>query len=73
MDGPKNGSLNFSFSENPHRYGPFGAKGIGEVAMVPILPAMANAVSDALGAELHELPFTRERVLKAIRETEKRE
>jgi len=46
--------------------GPFGAKGIGEPALTPAAPAVANAVADALGVRIHELPFTPERVLKAI-------
>jgi len=46
--------------------GPFGAKGIGEPALTPAAPAVANAVADALGVRIHELPLTPERVLKAI-------
>jgi CO/xanthine dehydrogenase Mo-binding subunit len=46
--------------------GPFGAKGIGEPALTPAAPAVANAVADALGVRIHELPFTPERVLKAL-------
>jgi len=49
--------------------GPFGAKGIGEPALTPAAPAVANAVADALGVRIHELPFTLERVLKAIEKT----
>jgi len=48
--------------------GPFGAKGIGEPGLVPTAPAIANAVYDAVGIRLHELPMTRERVLEALRE-----
>ncbi|MDD4904446.1 MAG: molybdopterin-dependent oxidoreductase, partial [Candidatus Bipolaricaulis sp.] len=46
--------------------GPFGAKGIGEPALTPAAPAVANAVADALGVRIFELPFTPERVLKAV-------
>jgi len=46
--------------------GPFGAKGIGEPALTPAAPAVANAVADALGVRIHELPLTPERVLKAL-------
>ena len=67
MDGPRNGSLNFSFIENPNKHGPYGAKGIGEVAMIPIMPAMANAISDAIGVEINELPLSRERVWRTIK------
>ena len=69
MDSPNNGEIKFDFLKNSFNpFGPNGAKGIGEVANIPLLPAIANAVSDAIGAELYQLPFTRERVLAAIRE-----
>ena len=48
--------------------GPFGAKGIGEPGLVPTAPAIANAIYDAIGVRLHELPMTREQVLKALKE-----
>jgi CO/xanthine dehydrogenase Mo-binding subunit len=46
--------------------GPFGAKGIGEPSLTPAAAAVANAVADALGVRLHELPLTPARVLAAI-------
>jgi len=46
--------------------GPFGAKGIGEPALTPAAPAVANAVADAIGVRIHELPITAERVLAAL-------
>ena len=48
--------------------GPYGAKGIGEPGLVPTAPAIANAIFDATGVWLRELPMTRERVLKALQE-----
>jgi xanthine dehydrogenase molybdenum-binding subunit len=48
--------------------GPFGAKGIGEPGCVPTAPAIANAVYDAIGVRIKDLPITPERVLAAIRE-----
>ncbi len=48
--------------------GPFGAKGIGEPGCVPTAPAVANAVYDAVGVRIKDLPITPERVLAAIRE-----
>ncbi len=45
--------------------GPFGAKGIGEPSLTPAAPAVANAVADALGARVYDLPLTPERVLEA--------
>jgi xanthine dehydrogenase molybdenum-binding subunit len=47
--------------------GPFGAKGIGEPGCVPTAPAIANAIYDAVGVRIKDLPITPERVLEAIR------
>jgi CO/xanthine dehydrogenase Mo-binding subunit len=49
--------------------GPFGAKGLGEPAMTPSIAAVANAVANALGTRITELPITSERVLAALRAT----
>jgi CO/xanthine dehydrogenase Mo-binding subunit len=46
--------------------GPFGAKEAGEGPLLPILPSLANAVTDAVGVRFHELPMTPDRVLAAI-------
>jgi CO/xanthine dehydrogenase Mo-binding subunit len=48
--------------------GPFGAKGVGESALVATAPAIMNAIHDAVGIRVYDLPVTPERVLKAIRE-----
>ena len=48
--------------------GPFGAKGIGEPALTPVAPAIANAVADAIGVRVFELPITPERVIRALKE-----
>jgi CO/xanthine dehydrogenase Mo-binding subunit len=55
--------------ESGHGLGPFGAKGLGEPAMTPSIAAVANAVSNAVGARVTELPITAERVLAALRST----
>ncbi len=47
--------------------GPFGAKGLGESGTIPISAAVANAVKDAVGARMTELPMTPERVWQALR------
>ena len=57
--------------EIPHREGPFGAKGVGETAMCPTAPAIANAIYNATGARLFHLPMTPERILKALKDKEK--
>lgn len=46
--------------------GPFGAKAVGEIATIPVAAAVVNAVNNALGIELTELPLSPERVLAAI-------
>lgn len=50
--------------------GPFGARGIGEAPVGPTAAAVANALADAVGVRLTELPMTPERVLRAIREAQ---
>jgi CO/xanthine dehydrogenase Mo-binding subunit len=52
--------------EQGHGPGPFGAKGMGEGAMLPIAAAVANAIEDAVGVRITELPITPERVLMAL-------
>ncbi|MBW2705890.1 MAG: xanthine dehydrogenase family protein molybdopterin-binding subunit, partial [Deltaproteobacteria bacterium] len=48
--------------------GPYGAKGIGEPGCVPTAPAVANAIYDAVGVRIKDLPITPEKILAAIRE-----
>ncbi|WP_299981984.1 xanthine dehydrogenase family protein molybdopterin-binding subunit [Desulfobacula sp.] len=48
--------------------GPFGAKGIGEPGCVPTAPAIANAIYDAVGVRIKDLPITPEKVLAALKE-----
>ncbi len=52
--------------EDPEPTGPFGAKGVGEPVLVAVAPAVANAVADAIGARIYELPLRPERVLAAL-------
>ena len=53
--------------ESHHREAPFGAKGVGEPAAAPTPPAIANALYDATGVRITELPLSAERILEAIR------
>jgi CO/xanthine dehydrogenase Mo-binding subunit/aerobic-type carbon monoxide dehydrogenase small subunit (CoxS/CutS family) len=48
-------------------FGPFGAKGVGEPAMIATAPAVLNAISRAIGVRIRRLPATPERVFRAIR------
>ncbi|AIJ21904.1 xanthine dehydrogenase family protein molybdopterin-binding subunit [Amycolatopsis methanolica] len=52
--------------ESAHRDGPFGAKGVGETAILAIAPAYSAAVRDACGARITTLPLTPERVLNHL-------
>lgn len=52
--------------EVPAAEGPFGAKGVGEPPVIPVPAAIANAVYDAVGVRLTELPMTPERVYRAL-------
>jgi CO/xanthine dehydrogenase Mo-binding subunit len=57
--------------EEPDPTGPFGAKGIGEPALVPSAAAVANAICDAIGVRMTDMPFTADRVLAALKENGK--
>ncbi|MBC8461242.1 MAG: xanthine dehydrogenase family protein molybdopterin-binding subunit [Deltaproteobacteria bacterium] len=47
--------------------GPFGAKGVGEPGLVPTAPAIANAIYDAIGVRIKDLPITPEKILSALK------
>jgi len=63
-------SIRTIFVEEEEESGPYGAKGLGETAMIPTAPAIINAIYDAVGVRIHELPATCEKVLKAIKNKE---
>jgi CO/xanthine dehydrogenase Mo-binding subunit len=48
--------------------GPYGAKGMGEVGITPTAAAIANAVADAIGVRIYDLPITPEKVVKALQQ-----
>jgi 4-hydroxybenzoyl-CoA reductase subunit alpha len=52
--------------EHPDPAGPFGAKEAGQGPLLPIMPAVANAVFDAVGVRVDEVPVTPEKILKAL-------
>ena len=54
--------------EVPDPVGPLGAKGLGEHVLIPTAPAILNAIRDATGIRIHQLPATPDRVRAAIRE-----
>lgn len=54
--------------EEPDPHGPFGAKEVGQGPLLPIMPAVANAVYDAVGVRVDEVPITPEKIVKALAE-----
>jgi xanthine dehydrogenase molybdopterin-binding subunit B len=54
--------------EHPNVHGPFGAKGIGEMPNIPAAPAITNAIANATGARIYDLPAHSERVCTAIKD-----
>ena len=60
------------FVETDDSYGPYGAKTIGEIGIVPAVGAVANAVFHATGIRVRELPITPDRILTALRKGEGR-
>jgi CO/xanthine dehydrogenase Mo-binding subunit len=61
------GSMENLCIEHKQSNGPFGAKGVGESSMFCISPAIANALDDAIGVRLTQLPLNSETILRAIR------
>ena len=58
--------LEIAFVETDDETGPFGAKGVGEPGLVPTAPAIANAIYDAVGVRVRDLPITPEKLLAAL-------
>jgi len=58
--------------EDPDPNGPFGAKEVGQGPLLPVPPAVANAVFDAVGVRVDEVPITPEKVLRALESPHKR-
>lgn len=62
--------IKVSIVERPEPTGPFGAKGIGEPSLLPTAPAIVNAIYDAVGVRIRDLPATPEKILKALKARE---
>jgi len=67
LEMPHNDSVKVILNPVPHAEGPFGAKGLGEGVMVPIAPAIGNAIYNAVGARVKELPISAESLLKELK------
>ncbi len=64
MDVP---AMELALVEHPAPKGPFGAKGVAEAALLPTAPAIINAIHDAVGVRIRELPATAEKILAALK------
>jgi CO/xanthine dehydrogenase Mo-binding subunit len=71
MEMPSRENVKTMIAAVPHREGPYGAKGVGEAVMAPTLAAIGNAVYNAVGIRMKDLPITREKVFKALKEAAK--
>jgi CO/xanthine dehydrogenase Mo-binding subunit len=54
------------FIETDDGYGPYGAKSIGESGKVPAVAAVGNAIFNAIGQRMKDLPITRDKILGAL-------
>ena len=54
--------------EHPVSEGPFGAKGVGEIVLIPTIPAITNAVYHAVGVRFDRIPIDQEKILLALKE-----
>ena len=63
-DMPEN--LDTILVEHPNPQGPYGAKGVGEIAALTPPSAIVNAIEDAVGIRIRQLPVTAERMLAAL-------
>ena len=52
--------------EDPEPNGPFGAKEVGQGPLLPVMPAVANAVYDAVGVRIDEVPITPDKIVRAL-------
>ncbi len=64
LDAP---DIEVMFIESDDGYGPFGAKSMGEAGKIPAVAAVANAIFNATGSRMKDLPITRDKILGAMR------
>jgi putative selenate reductase molybdopterin-binding subunit len=59
------------FAETHDSYGPLGAKPVGEAPIIPVAPALANALADATGVRIHGLPLSADRIFADLAQLQK--
>ena len=69
-DMPRGENVKVMIAASPHKEGPYGAKGIGEIVWLSLPPAVGNAFYRATGVRIKDLPLNSERVLKALKGTQ---
>ncbi len=57
--------------EHPTSDGPYGAKGIGEICLIPTIPAVTNAIYNAVGVRINKLPVDQEKIILELQQREK--
>jgi CO/xanthine dehydrogenase Mo-binding subunit len=67
LDVPTCRNVKSMIAAAPHEEGPYGAKGFSEGGLVAVAPAIANAIFNATGVRIRDLPITKEKVLKMLR------
>jgi xanthine dehydrogenase molybdenum-binding subunit len=67
FNAPEMPPIRIALIEEAEAAGPFGAKSIGEIATVPVAPAVINAINDALGTQITTMPALPERIIAALR------
>lgn len=67
LDVPSGGNVQSMMAPVPHQEGPYGAKGFSEGGLVTVAPAIANALFNATGVRIHDLPITKEKVLAMLK------
>ena len=67
MDMPDLNDQETFLVEALHKDGPYGAKGLGEATMIPVAPAIANAVFHAVGIRFKDLPLEPDRIVQRFR------
>jgi CO/xanthine dehydrogenase Mo-binding subunit len=66
LDVPSCDNVGALLAPAPHAEGPYGAKGFSEGGLVTVAPAIANALFNATGIRIHDLPITKEKVLALL-------
>jgi CO/xanthine dehydrogenase Mo-binding subunit len=66
LEMPRRNQVQVMFGAVPHKDGPFGAKGFGEVALTPFYAAVGNAFFEATGVRIKDLPLSKEKVFQAL-------